>query len=178
VRVPFFFGGLDAPLDRLLRGATEQVTAGVEDVPLAGVQDFASGGSLGQGMPLGGEGHGALEGDALPLISRRERHRRHGMASCLSQANPGLIADPFAYFQRHTPRGCPSRFWQEELVATPTADFSFLGGARMITLTVECRDDAERLALEQAIAFARQLHHLAATAPDGQVLAVCERAAG
>jgi hypothetical protein len=47
----------------------------------------------------------------------------------------------------------------------------------MITLAVECRDDAERLAVEQAIAFVRQLHQLAVTAPDGQVLAACERAA-
>jgi hypothetical protein len=47
----------------------------------------------------------------------------------------------------------------------------------MITLTVACRDDAERLAVEQAIAFVRQLHHLAATAPDGAVLAACEQAA-
>jgi len=47
----------------------------------------------------------------------------------------------------------------------------------MMTLTVACRDDAERLALEQAIAFVRQLHHLAATAPDGQVLAACEQTA-
>ena len=47
----------------------------------------------------------------------------------------------------------------------------------MITLTVTCRDGAERLAVEQAIAFVRQLHHPAATAPDGQVLAACEQAA-
>jgi hypothetical protein len=47
----------------------------------------------------------------------------------------------------------------------------------MITLTVTCRDDAERLAVEQAIAFVRQLHQLAATAPDGTVLAACEQAA-
>jgi hypothetical protein len=47
----------------------------------------------------------------------------------------------------------------------------------MITLTIECRDDAERLALEQAIAFVRQLHQLAATAPDGAVLPTCEQAA-
>ena len=47
----------------------------------------------------------------------------------------------------------------------------------MITLTVTCRDDAERLAVEQAVAFVRQLHHLAATAPDGHVLAACEQAA-
>jgi hypothetical protein len=47
----------------------------------------------------------------------------------------------------------------------------------MITLTVTCRDDAERLAVEQAIAFVRQLHQLAATAPAGAVLAACEQAA-
>jgi hypothetical protein len=47
----------------------------------------------------------------------------------------------------------------------------------MITLTVTCRDDAERLGVEQAIAFVRQLHQRAATAPDGQVLAACEQAA-
>jgi hypothetical protein len=47
----------------------------------------------------------------------------------------------------------------------------------MITLTVQCRDDAERLALEQAIAFVRQLRQLAADAPDGAVLPACEQAA-
>lgn len=47
----------------------------------------------------------------------------------------------------------------------------------MITLTVECRDDAERLALEQAIAFVHHLRQLAATAPDGAVLAACEQVA-
>lgn len=47
----------------------------------------------------------------------------------------------------------------------------------MITLTIACRDDAERLAVEQAVAFVRQLHHLAAIAPDGTVLAACEQSA-
>lgn len=47
----------------------------------------------------------------------------------------------------------------------------------MITLTVQCHDDAERLAVEQAIAFVRQLRQLAADAPDGAVLPTCERAA-
>jgi hypothetical protein len=47
----------------------------------------------------------------------------------------------------------------------------------MITLTVQGRDDAERLALEQAIAFVRQLRQLAADAPDGSVLPACEQAA-
>ncbi len=47
----------------------------------------------------------------------------------------------------------------------------------MITLTVQCRDDAERLALEQAITFVRQLRQLAADAPDGSVLPTCEQAA-
>src|SRR5215831_2389695 len=59
----------------------------------------------------------------------------------------------------------------------PPEAHSPLGGTHMITLTVTCRDGAERLAVEQAIAFVRQLHHLAATAPDGQVLAACEQAA-
>jgi hypothetical protein len=39
----------------------------------------------------------------------------------------------------------------------------------MITLTVQCHDNAERLAVEQAIAFVRQFRQLAA-APDGAVL--------
>ena len=47
----------------------------------------------------------------------------------------------------------------------------------MPTLTIAYTTDAERLALEQAIAFVTQLHHLAATAPDGTVLDVCEQAA-
>jgi len=47
----------------------------------------------------------------------------------------------------------------------------------MITLTIQCHDDAERLVVEQAVAFARQLRQLAADAPDGAVLTACERAA-
>jgi hypothetical protein len=47
----------------------------------------------------------------------------------------------------------------------------------MITLTVQCRDDAERLAVEQALAFVRQLRQLAADAPDGAVLPTCAQAA-
>lgn len=45
----------------------------------------------------------------------------------------------------------------------------------MPTLTIEYRDEKERLALEQAIAYVNQLHQLALTAPDGAVLATCEQ---
>jgi hypothetical protein len=47
----------------------------------------------------------------------------------------------------------------------------------MPTLTVEYRDAAERLVLEQALAYFTQLRQLAATAPDGTVLAACEQLA-
>ena len=47
----------------------------------------------------------------------------------------------------------------------------------MPTLTVEYRDAAERLALEQAIAYVTQLRQLAQEAPDGSVLDACERLA-
>ena len=47
----------------------------------------------------------------------------------------------------------------------------------MPTLTIEYTTEAERLALEQAIAFCTQLRQVAATAPDGTVLAACERVA-
>ncbi len=47
----------------------------------------------------------------------------------------------------------------------------------MPTLTIEYATDAERIALEQAIAFFTQMRHLAATAPDGTVLAACEQLA-
>jgi hypothetical protein len=45
----------------------------------------------------------------------------------------------------------------------------------MPTLTIEYRDDNERLALEQAIAYVSQLRQLALTAPDGTVLTACEQ---
>ena len=45
----------------------------------------------------------------------------------------------------------------------------------MPALTIEYRDEQERLALEQAIAYIAQLRQLALTAPDGAVLAACER---
>jgi hypothetical protein len=47
----------------------------------------------------------------------------------------------------------------------------------MPTLTIEYRDEVERLALEQAIAFFTQLRQLAQDAPAGTVLAACEQAA-
>lgn len=45
----------------------------------------------------------------------------------------------------------------------------------MPTLIIEYRDAAERLALEQAIAYVAQLRQLAQDAPDGSVLAACEQ---
>lgn len=49
----------------------------------------------------------------------------------------------------------------------------------MPTLTVEFTyaTEAERLALEQALAFLTQMRQVAATAPDGTVLAACEQVA-
>jgi hypothetical protein len=47
----------------------------------------------------------------------------------------------------------------------------------MPTLTVTYQDEAERLALEQAIAFFRQLRQVAQPAPAGTVLAACEQVA-
>lgn len=47
----------------------------------------------------------------------------------------------------------------------------------MPTLTLEYRDDAERLALEQAIAYVTHLRQTALNAADGSVLAVCEQLA-
>ena len=47
----------------------------------------------------------------------------------------------------------------------------------MPTLTIEYRDNAERLALEQAIAYVTQLRQTALAAADGTVLAVCEQLA-
>ena len=47
----------------------------------------------------------------------------------------------------------------------------------MPTLTIEYQTDAERLILEQALAFFAQMRQVGATAPDGTVLAACERLA-
>lgn len=47
----------------------------------------------------------------------------------------------------------------------------------MPTLTIEYQTDAERLILEQAIAYASGIRRLALTAPQGTVLAVCEQLA-
>ena len=47
----------------------------------------------------------------------------------------------------------------------------------MPALTIQYRDDAERLALEQAIAYVAQLRQVAQDAPDGTVLATCEQLA-
>jgi hypothetical protein len=45
----------------------------------------------------------------------------------------------------------------------------------MPTMTIEYQDDAERLALEQCLAYFAELRQTALTAPDGTVLAACER---
>jgi hypothetical protein len=47
----------------------------------------------------------------------------------------------------------------------------------MSSLTIEYRDDSERLALEQAIAYVAQLRTVAQDAPDGSVLDACEQLA-
>ena len=44
----------------------------------------------------------------------------------------------------------------------------------MPTLTIEYRDEDERLALEQAIAYVTDLRQLAVEAPAGTVLEACE----
>jgi hypothetical protein len=49
-----------------------------------------------------------------------------------------------------------------------------LKGLPMPTLTIEYRDENERLALEQAIAYIGDLRQLAIDAPAGTVLAACE----
>jgi hypothetical protein len=47
----------------------------------------------------------------------------------------------------------------------------------MPTLSIEYQTEAERLLLEQALAFVTQMRQVAATAPDGTVLAACEQLA-
>ena len=47
----------------------------------------------------------------------------------------------------------------------------------MPSLTIEYRDENERLALEQAIAYVTDLRQLALDAPAGTVLDTCERLA-
>jgi len=47
----------------------------------------------------------------------------------------------------------------------------------MPTLTLEYQDESERLALEQALAYVRQLRQVALAAPAGSVLATCEQRA-
>ncbi len=47
----------------------------------------------------------------------------------------------------------------------------------MPTLTIEYRDENERLALEQAIAYVSDLRQLAVDAPHGTVLDACENLA-
>lgn len=47
-------------------------------------------------------------------------------------------------------------------------------GSPMPTLTIEYRDENERLALEQAIAYVSDLRQAAVNAPAGMVLDACE----
>src|SRR4051794_29786595 len=63
------------------------------------------------------------------------------------------------------------------MIGSPTEEPRVLGGWAMPTLTIEYHDDAERLALEQAIAYVAQLRQVAQDAPDGAVLVACEKLA-
>ena len=45
----------------------------------------------------------------------------------------------------------------------------------MPVLTIEYQDEAERLGLEQALAYVTQMRHLAQDAPPGTVLTACEQ---
>ena len=47
----------------------------------------------------------------------------------------------------------------------------------MPTLTINYETDAERLLVEQAIAYLSHMRQVATTAPSGEVLAACEKAA-
>ena len=47
----------------------------------------------------------------------------------------------------------------------------------MPTLTIVYTNDAERLMLEQAVAYFTQMRQLAMAAPDGTVIAACEQLA-
>jgi hypothetical protein len=47
----------------------------------------------------------------------------------------------------------------------------------MPTLVIEYQTDAERLVLEQAVAYVQSLNQLAHSAPHGAVLAACEQLA-
>lgn len=46
-----------------------------------------------------------------------------------------------------------------------------------VTITLEYADEAERFALEQAVAFVAQMRRVAGESPDGTVLAACEQVA-
>ena len=43
-----------------------------------------------------------------------------------------------------------------------------------VTVTIECRTEAEAASVRQAAAFAAEMHSLARSAPDGQVLSLAE----
>lgn len=43
-----------------------------------------------------------------------------------------------------------------------------------VTVTIECRSEAEAASVRQAAAFAAEMHSLAQLAPDGQVLHLAE----
>jgi hypothetical protein len=44
----------------------------------------------------------------------------------------------------------------------------------MPTVTFEYRSEQERVAIERAVAFVAEMHNLAQTTPDGQILHACE----
>jgi hypothetical protein len=64
-----------------LQGVTEQIPAGVKGVALAGAEDLAVRGSLGERVHLGDEGDGALDGRSLLFAAILESNRRHRIGS-------------------------------------------------------------------------------------------------
>ena len=77
--------------------------------------------------------------------------------------------------RRESP-GCSSGFWSRTRLSVTALEYpDEHGGAQMPTLTIEYRDEDERLALEQAIAYvSRACVRLAIDAPAGTVLEACE----
>jgi hypothetical protein len=101
-------GVSDASLGGLGEGVLEELTPLAQGVLLTGGEDLAGRGGQGEGVHLGDEGDGGLDGLALlggPILERPCRHGGSPDSLGDSGSHPTF---PFAYFQRHTMRAGPS----------------------------------------------------------------------
>jgi hypothetical protein len=97
--------GVDAPLEGGGEGVAEQGASLVEGELLAGVEDGARGGVLGDLVEVADVGDGLLQGEAFGVVTVFDGQSRHRKSSLIYRAPLGgpFLPTPDAKIQRGTP---------------------------------------------------------------------------